>query len=692
MSAEQNAPSGRGLVTPLAVPADSRLKSLARVSGGALLGVASAAGSAFASYVSATRGPVDGSPLAALSSAEVLRVANTLSALLQQGPADEFRMPELPQMVVVGTQSSGKSSLLNAIMACDLLPLGEAMVTRCPLHLQLAHAPSEAAGAMRAEFGTYEGGAWQAQRTFALAAPNPSSAEIAQVRREIEAQTCALAGPGKCISSRPIHLRIHSAYVPDLTLIDLPGLTQMALTEQGQPADIKQQIRSLVLEHVQKPRAVILAVLPARTDLEADAALELVKEVDPHGERTIGVLTKVDLMNPVRAAESRRASRAKPRAAPRPSPRRALSPCSLPPASLRARPRLRAQGSDVAAFLADDGRVPSDLRMGHGYYAVRNRSTGEVVREGMTVEGGFEREAAFFAAHPAYGALRPAPRARLGVPALARAMSRLLVSAVHAHLPAILAELREAHARTQREALELGAPLPADDASRLALAQSIVAEFCRDFTGCLSEKRAGVRTGRRIKDAFCRLRERVHGSEAVSKEAFPDEYIAGAVKDCEGNHLSFPVPPIEVLEQLLLAPAKAPIRQLLPPCVAAADEVRAELRELSESLCAAPALLRFPRLRAHLREDVGALLGGAHAQTVAKLGELVEMEEAYIATEDAAFLQVGAFPVPGRGRRRVAGGRAAAVPEADPRAAPRASPAHPRAPSAAAPARRARRS
>lgn len=113
-------------------------------------------------------------------------------------------------------------------------------------------------------------------------------------------------------------------------------------------------------------------------------------------------------------------------------------------------------------------------------------------------------------------------------------------------------------------------------------------------------------------------------------------------QDCEGNHLSFPVPPIEVLEQLLLSPAKAPIRQLLPPCVTAADCVRTELRDLCDSVCAAPSLLRFPRLRAHVRDELNCLLASAHAETVAKLTELIAMEEAYISTEDPAFLQASA--------------------------------------------------
>ena len=78
-------------------------------------------------------------------------------------------MPEVPRLVVVGTQSSGKSSLLNGIMGADILPLGEQMVTRAPLNLQLTHEPDESA--MRAEFGGYAGGGWVADETIALTCP-----------------------------------------------------------------------------------------------------------------------------------------------------------------------------------------------------------------------------------------------------------------------------------------------------------------------------------------------------------------------------------------------------------------------------------------------------------------------------------------------------------------------------------------
>lgn len=63
-----------------------------------------------------------------------------------------------------------------------------------------------------------------------------------------------------------------------------------------QPRDIERQIRDMVLKFISKPNAVILAVTAANTDLANSDGLKLAREVDPEGTRTVGVLTKVDLM------------------------------------------------------------------------------------------------------------------------------------------------------------------------------------------------------------------------------------------------------------------------------------------------------------------------------------------------------------------------------------------------------------
>ena len=272
--------------------------------GGSALWAAGAAGSyvggAISSYVAGSASseakPREGAEpacLRPLGGGEILRIANTLNGIFSTS-AGALKPPEVPRLVVVGTQSSGKSSLLNGIMAADILPLGEQMVTRAPLSLQLFHAPDPAA--MRAEFGDFSNGAWRLSAGIPLQCPEPTAAQLEQIRRTIEEQTESRAGSQKGVSHEPIFLRIYSPYVPNLSLVDLPGLTMTALTDKGQPHDIKARIRAMISSFIEQERTIILLVCPARSDLEADPAVELVKEVDPTGKRTVGVLTKVDLM------------------------------------------------------------------------------------------------------------------------------------------------------------------------------------------------------------------------------------------------------------------------------------------------------------------------------------------------------------------------------------------------------------
>ena len=92
-----------------------------------------------------------------------------------------------------------------------------------------------------------------------------------------------------------IILKIFSPHVLNLTLVDLPGLTKVPIGDQ--PSDIEKQTRTLISEYIAKPNSIILAVSPANVDLVNSEALKLARHVDPMGRRTIGVLTKLDLMD-----------------------------------------------------------------------------------------------------------------------------------------------------------------------------------------------------------------------------------------------------------------------------------------------------------------------------------------------------------------------------------------------------------
>uniref|UniRef100_A0A8C9ZKS6 Dynamin-2 n=1 Tax=Sander lucioperca TaxID=283035 RepID=A0A8C9ZKS6_SANLU len=189
---------------------------------------------------------------------------------------------DLPQIAVVGGQSAGKSSVLENFVGRDFLPRGSGIVTRRPLILQLVNNKAE-----YAEF---------------LHCKGKKFVDFDEVRAEIESETDRITGSNKGISSIPINLRVYSPNVLNLTLIDLPGMTKVAVGDQ--PVDIEHQIRDMLLQFITKESCLILAVTPANTDLANSDALKIAKEVDPQGY--IGVVNRsqkdIDGKKDIRAA------------------------------------------------------------------------------------------------------------------------------------------------------------------------------------------------------------------------------------------------------------------------------------------------------------------------------------------------------------------------------------------------------
>lgn len=124
--------------------------------------------------------------------------------------------------------------------------------------------------------------------------PGQKFYDFNKIRDEIVRDTEAKTGKNAGISPLPINLRIYSPNVLTLTLVDLPGLTKVPVGDQ--PRDIEKQIRDMLMKYISKPSCIILAVTPANTDLANSDGLKMAREVDPEGQRTIGVLTKIDLM------------------------------------------------------------------------------------------------------------------------------------------------------------------------------------------------------------------------------------------------------------------------------------------------------------------------------------------------------------------------------------------------------------
>ncbi|XP_070127339.1 dynamin-1-like protein isoform X7 [Equus asinus] len=182
---------------------------------------------------------------------------------------------QLPQIVVVGTQSSGKSSVLESLVGRDLLPRGTGIVTRRPLILQLVHVSPEDKRKTTGEEN--DPATWKNSRHLSkgveaeewgkfLHTKNKLYTDFDEIRQEIENETERISGNNKV----PVG---------------------------DQPKDIELQIRELILRFISNPNSIILAVTAANTDMATSEALKISREVDPDGRRTLAVITKLDLMD-----------------------------------------------------------------------------------------------------------------------------------------------------------------------------------------------------------------------------------------------------------------------------------------------------------------------------------------------------------------------------------------------------------
>lgn len=187
----------------------------------------------------------------------------------------------LPSIVVIGSQSSGKSSVLEAIVGHEFLPKGSNMITRRPIELTLVNTPEA-----QAEYGEFP------------ALGLGKITDFSHIQKTLTDLNLAVPA-ADCVSDDPIQLSIYSPNVPDLSLIDLPGYIQVSGMDQ--PTELKQKIADLCDKYIQPPN-VILAISAADVDLANSTALRASRRVDPRGERTIGVVTKMDLVEPERGA------------------------------------------------------------------------------------------------------------------------------------------------------------------------------------------------------------------------------------------------------------------------------------------------------------------------------------------------------------------------------------------------------
>lgn len=318
----------------------------------------------------------------------------------------------LPAIAVIGDQSSGKSSVLEALSGVAL-PRGSGIVTRCPLVLKLKK--------------LNEGEKWRGKVTYddiEVELSDPSEVEEA-----INKGQNFIAGIGLGISDKLISLDVSSPHVPDLTLIDLPGITRVAVGNQ--PADIGRQIKRLIRTYIQKQETINLVVVPSNVDIATTEALSMAQEVDPEGDRTIGILTKPDLVD--RGTEDKVV--------------------------------------DVVRNLV--------YHLKKGYMIVKCRGQQDI-QERLSLTEALQNEQVFFKEHPHFSVLLEDGKAT--VPCLAERLTTELISHICKSLPLLENQIKESHQNASEELQKYGADIPEDDSEKTIFLIEKLNAFNQDIT------------------------------------------------------------------------------------------------------------------------------------------------------------------------------------------------------------------
>ncbi|KAL2092348.1 hypothetical protein ACEWY4_012146 [Coilia grayii] len=465
---------------------------------------------------------------------------------------------DLPQIAVVGGQSAGKSSVLENFVGKDFLPRGSGIVTRRPLVLQLINCPTE-----YAEF---------------LHCKGKKFTDFDEVRQEIEGETDRVTGQNKGISPVPINLRVYSPHVLNLTLVDLPGMTKVPVGDQ--PADIEQQIKDMLMQFVTKDNCLLLAVSPANSDLANSDALKIAKEVDPQGLRTIGVITKLDLMD---------------------------------------------EGTDARDILEN-----KLLPLRRGYIGVVNRSQKDIDGK-KDINAAMAAERKFFLTHPSYRHLAE----RMGTNYLQKTLNQQLTNHIRDTLPGLRNKLQSQLLSIEKEVEEYKNFRPDDPSRKTKALLQMVQQFAVDFEKCIEGSGDQIDTyelsgGARINRIF--------------HERFPFELVKMEFNEKElRKEISYAIKNIHGIRTGLFTPdmafetiVKRQIAKIKEPCQKCVDLVITELVNTVRSCT--KKLEAYPMLREEMERIVTQHIRDRESRAKDQVMLLIDIELAYMNTNHEDFI------------------------------------------------------
>eukprot|EP00930_Biecheleria_cincta_P050656 TRINITY_DN35840_c0_g1_i1.p1 TRINITY_DN35840_c0_g1~~TRINITY_DN35840_c0_g1_i1.p1 ORF type:complete len:768 (+),score=165.84 TRINITY_DN35840_c0_g1_i1:91-2304(+) len=522
-----------------------------------------------------------------LSEESATRLADKISLLERiRGPLQEEGIP-VPGIVVVGNQSSGKSSVLEHISGISF-PRAQNTCTRMPAVLQM-------------ECNS------KAKAPYALVSLDANFAGAQKVALEDVGQRIAYlthdqTTGGPEIQNIPIHIKVVQKDGPTLCLIDLPGITHISkaaegakpqakpVAKTGQTFDIHEVTTGIVKEYIRQEEMVVLCVVPANDDFGNCEAIKLAQEQDPEGQRTLGVVTKCD--------------------------------------------EVPKDPGDTDIVEKINMQRQNDVQLHMGFHAVCNRSPKEV-KENLSAKDLAKKEAILFRNHPV---LRHLPQENVGTAELVRKITDIQEARVNEHFPRIKNQVARRISETEKELqqMQLVCQTDRERISRFLQISTAVCEELRQLSeGTYYDQ---VKTMRLAHRAFEKVQ--IFESE-VQAACLPDCFsqemagkVAEAMQETRGsqleNFLSHPV-----FRRLVLDGFASKLNEQSKQLIA---DVRALLQEVLFELIKKHGS-EFKRLGEAIRNEIQEFLDELEGHTEDHVNALLDSEN-YIFTLDPTYLEL----------------------------------------------------
>lgn len=366
--------------------------------------------------------------LDSLCTQEQLDLLNSIDTLRSQGISHYV---SLPQIIVCGDQSSGKSSVLEAISGVSF-PVKSNLCTRFPTELVLR---KDTNVGVRVSIVPHHSRSEAEQQSLGSFCEELDSFDGLPQLVENAKAAMGISTHGKAFSNDLLRIEVSGPDRPHLTIVDLPGLIHSE-TKQQSAADV-QLVQNVVQSYMKEPRSVILAVISAKNDYANQIVLRLARDADKSGDRTLGVITKPDMLVP------------------------------------------NSESEKMFISLANNRDVEFRL----GWHTLRNMDSDQ---GSWTLSDRDRKEREFFS----QGAWAEMPSSWVGISSLRNRLSKVLLRQIAAELPSLIDEIQEKEDDCTQQLIRLGQPRATLDEQKsylLSISQSFQALVKAAIDGTYNE-------------------------------------------------------------------------------------------------------------------------------------------------------------------------------------------------------------